>query len=248
MIVNTKHMKKILFVCALVASFTAIGQVEIYEVSDPAIILNGQEYVVEGGVSDVAVFVDLRVKNVSGSDVSVRFRRDRVIGNSAEDQICDNDLCYSCTDTPSYTTPNATTLVDSESMIFKPQFVPEGTPFCAIHDYFIVDQFGFVLDTIRIKFKVGGEDCFLSVPINNTKSLDVYAYPNPTSGKVTFRDAPTGSSVEIVNVLGKSVLKRTIKLTNQSIEISALTRGVYLYTVTLPNGATLPSKKLLVKD
>lgn len=241
-------MKKLILILLSALSAVAFGQIEIYEVSDPTTILNDTEYIVEGGVSDVAVYVDLRVKNISGSDISVRFRRDRVIGNIAEDQICDNDLCYSCTNTPSYTTPNATTLADGEAMIFKPQFVPQGTPFCAIHDYFIVDQFGFILDTIRIKFRVGGEDCSLNLPSNSYKNLDIYAYPNPTSGKVTFNDAPTGSSVEIVNVLGKSVLNTKIKTENQAIQISSLSRGIYLYTVTLPNGLALPSRKLVVKD
>lgn len=241
-------MKKLLLILFTAINAISFGQIEIYEVSDPTTILNDTEYVVEGGVSDVAVYVDLRVKNISGADISVRFRRDRVIANSAEDQICDNDLCYSCTDTPSYTTPNATTLSDGEAMIFKPQFVPEGTPFCAIHDYFIVDEFGFILDTIRIKFKVGGEDCSLNIPANSHKKLDIYAFPNPSSGKIMFNDAPIGSSVEIVNVLGKSVLKAKIKHENQPVELNLLSRGVYLYTITLPNGEVQPSRKLVVKD
>ena len=241
-------MKKLVLILLTTISAIAFGQIEIYEATNPTVILNGTEHIVEGGVSDVSVYVDLRVKNISGSPITVRFLRERLIANSAEDQICDNDLCFSATDTPSYTTPNSTTLTDGESMIFKPQFVPEGVAFCAIHDYFVIDEFGFILDTIRIKFKVGGEDCFLSVPVNNVKTLDIYAYPNPTSGKVTFNDAPTGSSVKIVNVLGKSVLNSTIKLVNQPVEISSLPRGVYLYTITLPNGASLPSKKLVVKD
>lgn len=240
-------MKKLLFLFAAAFTFTAMSQIEIYEVSNPAVILNGAEHVVEGGVSDVSIYVDLRVKNISGSNITVRFRRDRVIGNSAEDQICDNDLCYSATDTPSYTTPNSTTLVDGESMIFKPQFVPEGAAFCAIHDYFVIDEFGFVLDTIRIKYRVGGEDCSLNIP-TNYKNLNVFAFPNPTSGKVTFNDAPAGSSVEIINVLGKSVLKAKLKSEHETIQLSALSRGVYLYTVKLPNGDVLPSRKLVIKD
>lgn len=240
-------MKKLLLLCSAVFTFAAIGQIEIYEYTNPTVILNGTEHVVQGGVSDVSVYVDLRVKNISGSTITVRFRRDRVIGNSAEDQICDNDLCYSATDTPSYTTPNSTTLTDGESMIFKPQFVPEGVAFCAIHDYFVIDEFGFVLDTIRIKYKVGGEDCSLNIP-TNYKNLDVYAYPNPTSGKVSFNDAPAGSTIEIINVLGKSVLKARLKSENEAIQLSALSRGVYLYTVKLPNGEILPSRKLVIKD
>jgi len=241
-------MKRIVLSLIALVTLNAVAQIEIYEVSDPSTILNGTEYVVEGGVSDVAVYVDLRVKNISGSDITVRFRRERVIANSAEDQICDNDLCYSATDTPSYTTPGFTSLTDGEDMIFKPQFVPEGTPFCAIHDYIIIDEFGFVHDTIRIKFKVGGEDCFLNLQNNNYKNLDVYAYPNPAKGKITLKDAPAGSSVEIVNVLGKSVLTTKIKIENQSLQLNTLSKGIYLYTVTLPNGESLPSRKLVIKE
>lgn len=241
-------MKKLVFILLTAISAVAFGQIEIYEVTNPTVILNDTEHIVEGGVSDVAVYVDLRVKNISGSPITVRFRRERVIANSAEDQICDNDLCYSATDTPSYTTPNSTTLTDGESMIFKPQFVPEGVAFCAIHDYFVIDEFGFILDTMRIKFKVGGEDCSLNLPTTQYKNLDVYAFPNPSSGKVTFSNAPAGSAIQIINVLGKSVLKANLKTENESIHIGNLSRGVYLYTVTLPNGQILPSRKLVIKD
>lgn len=241
-------MKKLVLILLTAISAVAFGQIQIYEATNPTVILNDTEHIVEGGVSDVAVYVDLRVKNISGSPITVRFRRERVIANSAEDQICDNDLCYSATDTPSYTTPNSTTLTDGESMIFKPQFVPEGVAFCAIHDYFVIDEFGFILDTIRIKFKVGGEDCSLNLPTAQYKNLDVYAFPNPSSGKVTFSNAPAGSAIQIINVLGKSVLKANLKTENESIHIGSLSRGVYLYTVTLPNGQILPSRKLVVKD
>lgn len=240
-------MARILFLIFIASAFNLKAQIEIYEVSDPSTILNGTEVVVEGQPSDVATYIDLRVKNISGQSIEVRFRRDRVIANSAQDQICDNDLCYNCADAPSYTTPSSTVLADDEDMIFKPQFVPDGNSFCAIHDYYVIDDLGFKLDSVRIKYRIGGVDCTASVEEVSEALLNVSLYPNPSDGVVTVSGVTKGSQLKIIDILGQEL--RTFTLQNKEVELTLgdMPNGVYFCTIILPNGEALPAKKLVLK-
>lgn len=240
-------MVRVLLLAFFISSFNLMGQIEIYEVSEPGVILNGTEIVVEGQPSDVATYIDLRVKNIGSESIEVRFRRDRVIGNSAQDQICDNDLCYDCNDAPSYTIPSSTTLQENEDMIFKPQFVPDGNSFCAIHDYFVIDHLGFKLDSVRIKFSIGGEDCAVNVEQVSNLPTEISMYPNPSDGLVTIEGASSGSHLKIIDILGKELKSVTLNSKKETLALTELPNGVYFCTVTLPNGDALPTKKLVLK-
>jgi hypothetical protein len=240
-------MARILLLLFIASAFNLKAQIEIYEATDPSTILNGTEVVVEGLPSDFATYIDLRVKNISGQSIEVRFRRDRVIANSAQDQICDNDLCYNCADAPSYTTPSSTVLADGIDMIFKPQFVPDGNSFCAIHDYYVIDQLGFKLDSVRLKFRIGGVNCSVGVDEVTEALLNVNLYPNPSNGEVTVSGAKTGSQLKIVDILGQELKTFTLHNKEEKLALGNMPNGVYFCTVILPNGEALPAKKLVLK-
>lgn len=240
-------MARILLSLVLAITLNLNAQVEIYEATDPSVIFNGTEIIVDGQPSDVATYIDLRVKNIGSESIEVRFRRDRVIGNSAQDQICDNDLCYNCSDAPSYTIPSATVLATGDDMIFKPQFVPDGNSFCAIHDYYVIDNLGFKIDSVRIKFRIGGEDCALNVEDFSNTASDVSVYPNPSDGVITVDGATVGSKLKIIDILGKELKTVSIQNKIQTVSLSELPNGVYFYSVILPNGETNPTKKIVLK-
>jgi len=240
-------MARILFLVFLISAFSIKAQIEIYEVTDPSTILNGTEVVVEGQPTDFATYIDLRVKNISGQSIEVRFRRDRVIANSAQDQICDNDLCYNCADAPSYTIPSSTVLANDEDMIFKPQFVPDGNSFCAIHDYYVIDQLGFKLDSVRLKFRIGGEDCSVSVEEISQESLDVSLYPNPSNGILTVDGASAGSRLKIIDILGQELKSFALNGKKETLTLGDMPNGVYFCSIILPNGESMPAKKLVLK-
>lgn len=240
-------MARILFLVFLVSAFSIKAQIEIYEVTDPSTIFNGTEVVVEGQPSDIATYIDLRVKNISGQSIEVRFRRDRVIANSAQDQICDNDLCYNCADAPSYTIPSSTVLADGEDMIFKPQFVPDGNSFCAIHDYYVINHLGIKLDSVRLKFKIGGEDCFVNVEEISQESLDVSLYPNPSNGVLTVKGASAGSQLKIIDILGQELKTFALNGKKETLTLGDMPNGVYFCSIILPNGESMPAKKLVLK-
>lgn len=240
-------MVRILLLIFLAAAFNLQAQIEIYEATDPGTILNGTEVVVEGQPSDNWTYIDLRVKNIGSESIEVRFRRDRVIANSALDQICDNDLCYNCADAPSYTTPSSTVLSNGEDMIFKPQFVPDGNSFCAIHDYYVIDHLGFKLDSVRLKFRIGGEDCSVNIDEVSKTPLDISLYPNPSDGNITVSGVSPGSQLKIIDILGQELKTFTLNNKEETLILGNIPNGVYFCTIILPNGEALLTKKLVIK-
>ncbi len=56
-------------------------------------------------------------------------------------------------------------------------------------------------------------------------------FPNPTSNKVIIRNAPTGSRVFIYNLSGAVLLQTTVTDTQQAIDVSHLTRGIYIVEI-----------------
>ena len=240
-------MDRILFLLVFLSVNGLAQEIEIYKTDEPDSILNGKTYTVYGDPSTQTVYIDLRVKNISEKDLSLRYRRDRVVGSDQQDQICDDFLCYDANDAPSYTIPNATDLAEDSAMIFKPQFVPNGNSFCAIHDYYVINHLGIKLDSIRIKFAIGVETCELSTAdeIKQTTVPSVSIYPNPSGGNVKVKGAK-GYSIQVIDVLGKLMHSEEIKNELQALNLSELPDGIYFYSFQNNNGEVLSSARKLV--
>ena len=69
---------------------------------------------------------------------------------------------------------------------------------------------------------------------NKTLQKAVTLYPNPATDKVTIEtsEIPTISQVSIMNLDGKELLHQKITEPNTTIDVSALTSGVYFVRVT----------------
>lgn len=71
---------------------------------------------------------------------------------------------------------------------------------------------------------------------NDFDATSISSYPNPVLNdwNVTARDMIT--SISVVNVLGQEVIRATPSATNYSLDMSALTAGVYVANVTTAQG------------
>ena len=56
-------------------------------------------------------------------------------------------------------------------------------------------------------------------------------YPNPTSDIVTFNLKNISTTIEVMDVLGKTLLTKTANNSNASIDLSSLSNGMYLVKV-----------------
>jgi uncharacterized repeat protein (TIGR01451 family) len=64
-------------------------------------------------------------------------------------------------------------------------------------------------------------------------------YPNPTSSIVTFamKNTATIDTIEVIDVLGKSLISKTVHFNNAEIDLSSLNQGIYLVKLKA-NGQT----------
>lgn len=84
-----------------------------------------------------------------------------------------------------------------------------------------------------------------SVLSTNTNDFfnNVSIYPNPLKDDYLNVKTKTSLNIEIYNVLGKSVLKGKVNSYKKTINVSSLTKGVYLVKLSSKNGST--TKKLV---
>ena len=70
--------------------------------------------------------------------------------------------------------------------------------------------------------------------IKNVNNNHVKAYPNPTSGVLTFDlpDATTTYSLQLYNMTGQMCLNQTLDNSNNTINIGSLSEGLYLIKLT----------------
>jgi hypothetical protein len=81
---------------------------------------------------------------------------------------------------------------------------------------------------------------------NNTSSLNIY--PNPTDRHITISNLPLGNNtITILNVLGKEVIKELVTQ-NNLIDVSTLTQGLYIATVTNEDGIIVHEQKLQINE
>mgnify|MGYP001193921403 CR=1 FL=1 len=85
---------------------------------------------------------------------------------------------------------------------------------------------------------------YLSTEVNNTsvKSERINIYPNPTSGKVLINFwgyKITEASIEIIDLLGKTVYQEEIKSKESVIDISRFSQGIYFLNFKNEEGSTV---------
>ena len=68
-------------------------------------------------------------------------------------------------------------------------------------------------------------------------------FPNPTNGDSIYFSVTEDATIKIFNVLGKTVAASEVTKSKNSINISELTRGIYL--VKINSGKQFITKKLI---
>ena len=77
---------------------------------------------------------------------------------------------------------------------------------------------------------------------NSFTQFDFSVYPNPTNGLVKISTDEVLSKVEVFNLLGKRVIN-TAELSDNTLDVSSLSQGVYILKLT--SGNAISTKKLI---
>ncbi len=213
-------------------------------VNEPGVEKNGQTIYANGTAEQVGLY--LIMKNVSGQTQEYKWERVResLSNPNASDELCDNWQCY----TPSiagddWVLGNFISLNANQQTAFEPKLTfPEGSGGNATFHYYVLNSNDQRIDSLTIVFS-----STLSVPNNMSSVHDVKVFPNPSSGLITVKDAPVGSTVEITDMVGKMVYRTKINGANQTLDLSANPDGVYFYTVKPADGGKSITKKLVLR-
>ncbi|MDC0177032.1 T9SS type A sorting domain-containing protein [Polaribacter sp.] len=79
-----------------------------------------------------------------------------------------------------------------------------------------------------------GEDC-ATASIDKNNLLETSLYPNPAKGTLNISAKNTIESATIYNVLGKKVKSFTVNANTSSLDVSGLSRGIYILKYTANN-------------
>jgi len=186
------------------------------------------------------------IVNTTGAAILITWSRTRVAHMSPYwDQICDNQLCFDAANAYNYYRPASLNVAAGDSTIFQPKVYPVGTPGCAIYTYKVYDDLGNVQDSVQIKYRFGGLDCFLDLP---ETPITYSVYPNPVSNQLNINTATNGNTVQIslYNIMGEIVLKEILTDGMNTISVANLTNGIYFYSM-IKNGEMVETKKLIIR-
>jgi hypothetical protein len=70
-------------------------------------------------------------------------------------------------------------------------------------------------------------------------------FPNPASDLLTLNNLAIGTSIEIKDMTGKTVLEKMVNSTEMTLDIHTLINGIYFIQVTT-NSTIIGSKKLAI--
>jgi hypothetical protein len=80
---------------------------------------------------------------------------------------------------------------------------------------------------------------------SNSDALQLRLYPNPAEDQVrlTASDKMIGNTIRIYSLLGSEVASRTIASAHESVDVSALQQGLYLYSIIDKNNKSVVTGK-----
>lgn len=108
--------------------------------------------------------------------------------------------------------------------------------------------------TVRVAFRLTSNDAFIGIVDNvkilgNALSLNEVennvsfgVYPNPANDFVTISDA-NGSEVRILDMLGRTLITKSVKSSNETISIDNLNNGMYM--IQIVKGGKASTQKLI---
>ena len=107
--------------------------------------------------------------------------------------------------------------------------------------------FGLVFSQLTARsYTTGGNETSAANSTENiTESLSVHLYPNPVEDQLNFTatDRMIGNTIRIYNLLGSEMDSRSINSGHESIDISSLQTGLYLYSIIDKNNKAVVAGK-----
>jgi uncharacterized protein (TIGR02145 family) len=100
-------------------------------------------------------------------------------------------------------------------------------------------------------YKITGQSvrCIRDTPSEIKKYInqgDIKTYPNPATDKINIDCANRQDlKMQVFNTVGQCVLQRELNAQTNTIDISSLTRGIYILKITSPNGTI---EKKIIKE
>ena len=240
------NQKLVLFFLFFIIWKAVIGQIKIVSNSNPSIDLSGTTIDIEGFASDNEIAAYLEVVNVSGQPLNIHFQRVRILNSNRDDQICDENGCFTAEDIEVWNTPFPNSIANNDTSSFKPQIIPSGIESCAIHDYYVLDENDNKLDSIRIKFFTENANCELGV--NKLFYFDeIKLFPNPAKSSINI-STPTQSSGQfrIINLLGEEVYNAAFFGSSSTIDLTGFQNGIYLVQSLDSSNKPIATQKLIV--
>ncbi len=87
--------------------------------------------------------------------------------------------------------------------------------------------------------------CVSASSIKNHSSNPFRIFPNPAKNLVFVRGNDTSASLELIDLMGKLILKTTLEDIQDGLDISSLAKGIYLLKIRTENGTY--TEKLVVE-
>jgi hypothetical protein len=119
---------------------------------------------------------------------------------------------------------------------------------------------GYVLAGMTNSMGAGGLDMYVlktdslgnvlnqnSIANNNGINLNVRIYPNPSRGRIVVSSNEKYSSIQIINVLGKTIYANMSPSLETSIDLSKHEKGIYLYQIKLNKPSSMKSGKIVIE-
>lgn len=238
-------MKHLYTLIALISTATLFAQnIEIHQNGAP-ITMNSFEVDSASTVEYSDMYFYL--VNVSGTDQSVSWSRTRIAHDNSivEDQVCDAVLCFTCDDQTIYNRPGTLTIAAGDSSVFQPKVYPGDVAACMIYTYKVTSGLGALEDSIQIKWRFDGANCFASA---EETEIEYNVYPNPADDLFYINMNTNNNHVEMTlyNILGEAVQTNVLQDGKNQIDVAELTSGVYFYSIQ-KNGKAIETKKLIVR-
>ncbi|MFP5470394.1 MAG: T9SS type A sorting domain-containing protein [Bacteroidia bacterium] len=244
---------KILFSFLLTVIYLPTAAQSLQIETKSGTIVSGTCVEISGNADDELIGT-FHVRNISSNDLMVRLDRIELDVNCSTDHAVCWSICPQST--PSCTQTTLTSVQDvlinagEVDISLAGHHYPNGNSGYSIYRYIAYD----VNNTsdqvyVDITYKHGADNpsggCTLA--LNEHQKTSFIISPNPTSEYLNV-EVVNGRNytLQLINILGKEVLKETV-LSNKSINVANLDRGIYVVKITDVTGAEVKTSKIVLE-
>lgn len=249
-------IKQLLILVILGCFLNVSAQLKLIDPTFPGGNLNNTTINVSGTPAGGIMEFYCSVINLSSQDYSIKCKVTEI------DVLADteNNICWLHCPPYSYAGDNSMYVIKSngvevsnnvlagDTLIgFSAHYKPKNYDGCSLFlfEFFDASNPANILANVRGRFTHNiSTSCTASLLGNNSFKFSMY--PNPVKDKLTFKVDESNLSVQVLDLLGKTVIEKSILFNNKTIDISRLKNGVYFASV-LKNGIVLKTEKLIVK-